>query len=247
MMTSGQVAALTGLTIRALHHYDEIGLVRPSGRSEGGYRLYSADDLERLQEVLGWRALGFTLKAIGALLDDPAHDRGAALREQRELVAAERGRLDALAAALEAAIAAHDHGEEQEMSSMFDGFQEAAHAEEAERRWGGTEEYSESVRRTRGYDADTWRTIRAEADAITQRFGRLMRAGADPGGADAVALAGEHRDHISRWFYDCSPAVHRGLGELYAADPRFAKTWEAVGPGLTEYVRLAFAAEADSG
>jgi hypothetical protein len=65
-----------------------------------------------------------------------------------------------------------------------------------------------------------------------------------PGGADAVALAAEHRDHISRWFYDCSPAVHRGLGELYVADPRFAKAWEAVEPGLTEYVRTAFAAEA---
>jgi DNA-binding transcriptional MerR regulator len=247
MMTTGQVASLTGLTVRTLHHYDEIGLVRPGGRSEGGYRLYAPDDLERLQEVLGWRALGFSLKAIAALLDDPGHDRAAALRDQRELVTAERGRLDALAAALDAAIAAHDHGEEQEMASMFDGFQEPAHAEEAERRWGGTEEYAESVRRTRGYDAATWRTIRAEADAITQRFGGLMRSGAEPDGADAVALAAEHRDHISRWFYDCSPAVHRGLGELYAADPRFARTWEAVEPGLTEYVRLAFAAEANFG
>jgi hypothetical protein len=130
------------------------------------------------------------------------------------------------------------------MTTMFDGFQDPAHAEEAERRWGGTGEYAESTRRTRGYDAGTWRAIRAEADAITQRFGELMRVGAEPGGADAVALAAEHRDHISRWFYECSPEVHRGLGELYVADPRFAKNWEAVESGLTEYVRAAFAAEA---
>src|SRR5918998_5571727 len=99
MTTIGTAASLTGLTVRTLHHYDEIGLVRPSAGSESGYRLYSPDDLQRLQEVLGWRALGFSLKAIAEMLEDPAHDRGEALRRQRELVACEALRLEALGAA----------------------------------------------------------------------------------------------------------------------------------------------------
>jgi hypothetical protein len=132
---------------------------------------------------------------------------------------------------------------------LDDGLRQAPYGEEAERRWGGTTEYAESARRTRGYDAGTWARIRAEADGIASRFGDLLRAGAAADGEEAVALAAEHRDHISRWFYACSPEVHRGLGDLYAADPRFARRWEAVEPGLAEYVPRAFnaAAEADSG
>ena len=105
-----------------------------------------------------------------------------------------------------------------------------------------TEAFAQSSRRTRGYDAATWERIGRESHGITRRFGALLRAGAPPDGAEAVALAEEHREHISRWFYDCSPEMHRGLGELYAADARFAGHWDAVEPGLTEFVRRAFAA-----
>src|SRR4051794_19754027 len=132
MTTIGEAARLTGLTVRTLHHYDEIGLVRPAARSDAGYRLYSLADLERLQEVLGWRALGFSLEAIRELLADPAHDRAGALRRQRELVAAESRRLAALGAALDAAIAAHEDGRRQEEDEMFEGFDR--YAEEAEQR-----------------------------------------------------------------------------------------------------------------
>jgi hypothetical protein len=199
MMKTGQVASLTGLTGRTLHHYDEIGLVHP---------------------------------------------RGAALRSQRELVAAERIRLDGLTAALDAAIAAHEQGAIQEVGTMFDGFD--PYAEEAERRWGQTDEYAESRRRTCGYGKADWERIRQEADDIARRFGELMRTGAPADGEEAIAVAAEHRAHIDRWFYPCSPELHRGLGELYAGDHRFAKNWDAAEPGLAGYVRDAFAAEADA-
>src|SRR3974390_2395740 len=122
MKTVGEVAELTGVTVRALHHYDELGLLTPSGRSEAGYRLYSYEDLARLREILIWRALGFSLTEIGSLLDDPGHDRQTALERQRELIEHELGRLGALAAAVDAAIAALRNGAQLEVATMFDGF-----------------------------------------------------------------------------------------------------------------------------
>jgi DNA-binding transcriptional MerR regulator len=122
MKTVGEVAELAGVTVRTLHHYDELGLLSPSGRSDAGYRLYSYDDLTRLREILIWRGLGFGLGEIAALLDDPGHDRLAALERQRELIEGERERLGALAAAVDAAIAAHRNGTRLETTTMFEGF-----------------------------------------------------------------------------------------------------------------------------
>lgn len=109
--------------------------------------------------------------------------------------------------------------------------------DEARERWGGSAEYAESMRRTRGYGEAEWRAIREEADEIAAEFAALMAAGADPAGPEAGELARRHREHISRWFYDCSPQIHRGLGELYVADPRFTKNWDKHAPGLAVYVR----------
>ena len=120
MKTVGEVAGLAGVTVRALHHYDELGLLSPSGRSEAGYRLYSYEDLARLREILIWRALGFSLSEVGALLDDPGHDRLAALQRQRELIERDLGRLGALAVAVDEAIAAHRNGAELEVRTMFE-------------------------------------------------------------------------------------------------------------------------------
>src|ERR1700751_1376359 len=107
MKTVGEVAELAGVTVRTLHHYDELGLLAPSERSGSGYRLYSYDDLARLQEILIWRQLGLALAEIKSLLDDPEYDRISALERQRELVEREIDRLGAVAAAVDAALAAH--------------------------------------------------------------------------------------------------------------------------------------------
>ena len=108
MKTVGEVSELARVTVRTLHHYDELGLLSPSERSEAGYRLYSYDDLARLQEILILRALGFPLAEIASLLDDPDHDRLGALVRQRELVGREMNRLGALAAAVDAARGRRD-------------------------------------------------------------------------------------------------------------------------------------------
>jgi MerR family transcriptional regulator, thiopeptide resistance regulator len=237
MKTVGEVAELAGVTVRALHHYDELGLLSPSGRSESGYRLYSYDDLARLREILIWRRLGFSLTEIGSLLDDPGHDRLVALERQRELIEREIDRLGALAAAVDAAIAAHRNGAELEVATMFDGFDPSKYEEEARERWGHTEAYHESARRTRDYGEAEWMEIRSESTAIVQELVQLMRAGAPADGEAARALAERHREHISRWFYPCSLQMHRVLGEMYVADERFASNYDREEPGLATYFR----------
>jgi MerR family transcriptional regulator, thiopeptide resistance regulator len=246
MKTVGEVAELAGVTVRTLHHYDELGLLSPSRRSEAGYRLYSYDDLTRLREILIWRTLGFPLTEIGALLDDPGHDRLLALKRQRELIEREIERLGALSAAVDAAIAAHLNGTRLEETTMFEGFEPSEYEEEARERWGHTEAYQESARRTQQYGEAEWGEIRAEAETITRELVALMRAGQPADGPEARALAERHRGHISRWFYPCSPQMHRGLAEMYIADERFARTYEREAAGLAAYVHDAILANAEA-
>lgn len=242
--TVGEVARLTGVTVRTLHHYDEIGLLIPSERSDAGYRLHGGDDLERLQEILTWRALGFALPEIAAMLDEPGHDREQALLRQRALVETERVRLEAIARALDATLAAHRNGTKVEVTTMFDGFDPADYEDEVRERWGESDAYRESARRTAGYGPAEWAQIRVEAEAIVTELARL-HAGEQPAdGGDARAAAERHRQHLTRWFYDVSPQMHRNLAEMYVSDPRFAAHYDTVTPGLAGFVRDAINANA---
>lgn len=246
MRTVGELAALAGVTVRTLHHYDELGLLSPSGRSDAGYRLYSYDDVVRLQEILVWRALGFPLAEIHSMLDDPAHDRAAALARQRELVERELERLGALRGALDAALAAERNGTRQLEATMFEGFDPTEYEDEARERWGHTEAYRETTRRAATYGDAEWGSISAEADAIIRDLAALQAAGEPADGERPRAVAERHRTHISRWFYDCPPAMHRGLGEMYVSDERFARNYDTIAPGLAAYARDAIAANADA-
>lgn len=245
MRTVGDVAALTGVTVRTLHHYDELGLLAPRARSDAGYRLYSYEDLIRLHEILVWRALGFSLAEIGSILDDPAYDRVTALARQRELIDGELERLGALRGALDAAIEAQRNGTKLKEAEMFEGFDPAQYEDEVRERWGHTEAYRESTRRAAAYGEPEWSAIRAEADEITRSFAALQAAGEPADGERARAVAERHRQHISRWFYECPPAMHRGLGQMLADDQRFASKYELVAPGLAAYVRDAMVANAE--
>jgi MerR family transcriptional regulator, thiopeptide resistance regulator len=246
MRTVGQVSEMTGVTVRTLHHYDEIGLLAPRGRSEAGYRLYAYEDLARLQEILVWRALGFSLSEIQAMLDDPAHDRIGALRRQRELIERESERLGALRQAIDDAIDAEEKGTTMPENAMFDGFDPSEYEDEVRERWGHTEAYRESTRRAASYGEAEWQAIRTEWDAIVAELAAAQAAGEPPDSERARTAAERHRRHITHWFYDCPPAMHRGLGKMSADDPRFASNYDKVAPGLAEYVREAFAANAEA-
>lgn len=128
---------------------------------------------------------------------------------------------------------------------MFDGFDHRDYEEEARERWGHTEAYRESTRRAAGYREREWRQTRAESEEIVQSFAQLLADGEPANGAVARAVAERHRQQICRWFYPCSLEMHRGLGELYVADERFARSYEEVAPGLAAYVRQAIVANAE--
>ena len=200
MRTIGEVAELAGVSVRTLRHYDELGLLQPSARSEAGYRLYEHADLDRLQEILIWRQLGFPLADIKAMLEAPGHDRAHAIRRQRELAERERERLIAVIRALDAALEAHEKGTHPREDAMFEGFDHERYEAEARERWGDTDAYAESARRTASYGDAQWRQIHAEQEELVAEFARLLGAGEPATGGAARATAERHRAHIDRWF-----------------------------------------------
>ena len=247
-MTVSQVARLTGVSIRTLHYYDEVGLLRPSGRSEAGYRLYAPADLNRLQQVLFFRELGFSLEEILRIVSEPGFDVGAALRTQRQLLTEKAVRLQALLTAVDQAIARVERGdpmETQDVKEMFKDFRPQEYAAEVEQRWGDTEAYRESKRRTAGYTQRDFAAIKAESEALLGQLAALLEAGAAPTSPAAMDAAEGHRQHIERWFYRCPKSLHRGLGELYVNDPRFTANIDRVRSGLAAYACAAFRANAE--
>jgi DNA-binding transcriptional MerR regulator len=243
-LTVGELGKLAGVTVRTLHHYDEIGLVRPSQRSEAGYRLYDADDVLRLQQVLLFRELGLPLDEIASVLDDPDFHRADALRRHREVLVGKRAKLDAMVAAIDAALRLEKGTAmlPDDVKDLFDGFDHEAYEAEAREKWGETAELKESVRRTKRYGKPEWDAIKSEAAAIYARFAELMREGAAPGDARVRGVVEAHRAHIDRWFYPVSRAMHVGLAEMYVADPRFTANFDKVAPGLAVYLRDAILA-----
>ncbi|MEV0172599.1 MerR family transcriptional regulator [Streptomyces sp. NPDC050803] len=246
----GQVAGFAGVTVRTLHHYDDIGLLVPSERSRAGHRRYSDADLDRLQQILFYRELGFPLDEVAALLDDQAAgkaDPRAYLRRQHELLTARIEKLQKMAAAVEHAMEARRMGinlTPEERFEVFGDKDPEQYAEEAEQRWGGTEAYAESQRRAATYTKDDWKRMQAEVASWGERYDALMAAGVPPTGEAAMDMAEEHRQHICRWFYECPYEMHRCLGEMYVSDERFKAFYDSMRPGLAEHLRDAIEANA---
>jgi len=246
----GEVARLAGVSVRTLHHYEAIGLVRPSSRTASGHRRYSPADLGRLRDVLVYRALGFPLERIGELLGATGPDVVQRLREQHRLTRERIAELERLLAALEKEMAERAMGMSLTPAEQFEIFGTdkvgGEWADEARERWGGTDAYQESARRTAGYTKQDWRRLAAEADAGWAAFRDAMHAGEPAGGERARRLAEEHRRYLSRWFYDCSRAMHATLAEMFVADDRFRATFDALADGLAGYVREAIVANAEA-
>lgn len=242
------VARLAGVTVRTLHHYDEIGLVQPSARSPAGYRLYAQGDLERLQQVLFFRELDFPLDEIKRIVAEPDFDIGAALQMQRRLLAERATRIKALIAAVDAAIESNQKGttmSNEERFEVFGDFDPSKYEEEAQQRWGTSDAYRELARRSKAYTRADWVKIKGELDAIIQELAKLHERGHPASSPEAMELAERHRRHVERWFYPCPHSMHRALGEMYVADPRFSETFERRAQGLAAYARDACRANAE--
>jgi MerR family transcriptional regulator, thiopeptide resistance regulator len=244
----GQVADLAGVTIRTLHHYDEIGLLAPSGRSTAGYRIYEEADLERLRQILFYRELGFPLEEIATIVGDPRTDAVGHLRRQRSLLTERIERLSAMVAAIDRETEAKKMGirlTPEERFEVFGDFNPEDYSEEAERRWGDTEAYRQSKRRVATYTKEDWTRIKAEGEEVQASLAAAFAAGLAPDSEEATVAAEAHRQHISRWFYDCGYDIHRGLGDMYVNDERFRANYEAIAPGLAKFIRDAVHANGD--
>ncbi|MFJ8166793.1 MerR family transcriptional regulator [Streptomyces sp. NPDC096136] len=243
----GQVAGFAGVTVRTLHHYDEIGLLSPSGRSGAGHRRYDDADLDRLQRILFYRELGFPLDEVAALLDDPDSDPREHLRRQHALLTERIARLQQMAAAVEHAMEAKKMGinlTPEERFEVFGDKDPEQYAEEAERRWGGTEAYAESQRRAASYTKEDWQRIQDEVADWGARYAALVAAGEPADGEAAMDMAEEHRRHICDRYYDCPYEMHVCLGDMYVADERFKAFYDGMGEGVAEHLRDSITANA---
>ncbi|MGC5582800.1 MerR family transcriptional regulator [Ornithinimicrobium sp. W1665] len=252
LLTVGQVAEGLGVTVRTLHHYDEIGLVVPSERSRAGYRLYTEEDLRRLQHVVVYRRLGLSLEQIGQMLRDGAGaDTVAAhLRRQRDTVTERVAELTELVTAIDRALEAEmneDRITREEQRELFGDTFDESYAQEAEERWGGSAAWAQSQQRAKGYGKAQWQQIKDEGDAVNARYVELMQAGVPATSEEAMDVAEEARQQICRWFYDCPRELHANIAAMYVTDPRFTKTYEDVAPGLARYVHDAVVANSARG
>jgi MerR family transcriptional regulator, thiopeptide resistance regulator len=245
--TVGELARLAGVTVRTLHHYDRIGLVQPGNRTPAGYRSYDVRDLDRLQQVLVYRELGFPLEEVATLLDDPDADPAEHLRRQHRLLRDRLERTQAMVAAVEKEMEARQMGislTPEERFELFGDWLPEEYEAEAEERWGDTEAWAQSQRRTRSYTKEDWVRIKAEGDDVERRFAEALRSGVPADSERAMDVAEEHRQQISRNFYDCPPEMHAGLGRMYVEDERFTAHYEQRAPGLAQYVSTAVQANA---
>ncbi|MGW5345573.1 MerR family transcriptional regulator [Streptomyces sp. NPDC004050] len=243
----GQVAGFAGVTVRTLHHYDEIGLLSPSSRSHAGHRRYDDADLDRLQQILFYRELGFPLDEVAVLLDDPDSDPREHLRRQHTLLSDRIARLQQMAKAVEHAMEAKKMGINLTPEEKFEVFGDAdpdQYAEEVEQRWGGTDAYKESQRRAASYTKEDWQRIQAEGEDLNRRLAALLDSGAAADSEEAMDLAEEHRAAIERNHYTCPYEMHTCLGEMFVSDERFTAHYDSVRPGLAVFLRDAILANA---
>ena len=225
-MTVSQVSRLTGVSVRTLHHYDRIGLLRPAEVTEAGYRLYGENELERLQQILFFRELEFPLQDIGKIINSSSFDRNKALDQQIELLEMKKEHLENL---LLYARGIRMTGVKHMDFKAFDTTKMDEYAREAKQQWGKTEAYKEFEEKTKDWTEDTAVSIADRMMAIFSEFGQLMSNGTAPEAEDAQALVRKLRSFITDHMYNCTPQILSGLGKMYTADGRFAENIDKAG------------------
>jgi MerR family transcriptional regulator, multidrug-efflux activator len=238
-----EVSDLAGVSVRTLHHYDAIGLLVPSSVTPAGYRLYSDGDLEKLQQILFFKEIGFSLQEVKEILDSPGFDRRRALEAHRELLLEKRERMDRMLETVDRTIESIEGGTNMARKDLFDGFDmekikehQAKYSEETRQLYG--KDFVEATeRRVNGYSEDKWKEIHMTVSGIYSRLAARMPYGpADPEAQQAVAAW--HRC-ITDNFYDCTLQVFRGLGNLYVDDDRFTANINKHQIGLAQFMKEA--------
>ncbi len=232
-----EVAKLTGVTVRALHYYDEIGLLKPCRVTEAGYRLYDQEALEALQQILFFRELDFPLSDIKSIMTNPNYNPTTALKKHRELLLQKRARVDELIALVDQTL----KGETDMSFQQFDKavFEETKkkYADEVKERWGNTTAYGESEEKMRGYDDERLKQISGEGEGILREFGEMRHL--PPESQEAQALVKRWQDYITANHYRCTMEILSCLGQMYVGDERFAESIDQNGEGTAAFLSAA--------
>ncbi len=223
-----EFAEQIGVSVRTLHYYDEIGLLKPSEvDAQNGYRFYDESSLERMQEILFYRELDFSLRTIAQILSSPDYDKQQALTRQRKLLLAKKERLERLIDALDGL----EKGEGfMKPNNKYEALKNE-YAEEVRQRWGDTAAYKESESRNTDFGKAA-----AMLDAVFEEFAELDRSGISPDDEAAKIQVEKLQRCITENFYTCTNEILAGLGQMYVADVRFKNNIDKHGEGTAEYV-----------
>ena len=239
-LTVHEVSELAGVSVRTLHHYDDIGLLVPSKRTEAGYRLYGEPDLARLQQILLFRELEFPLADIRRILDSPGFDRGRALDQQIELLQMRRDRLDDL---IEAAKAMREKGAGAMSFEPFDTAKMDEYAAQAKASWGDTPQWAEYEQKRAGKTEEEDAAMGEQLMSLFLPFGRMAAQGASPSSGEAQAQVVAIQSFITENYYACTDEVLTGLGAMYGSGGDFTRSIDAAaGPSAAEFAAAAIEA-----
>ena len=233
-----EFAKLTGVSVRTLHYYDEIGLLKPAlVDAQNGYRFYDENSLLRMQEILFYRELDFPLKSILEILSSPDYDKQKALAEQRKLLELKKERLERIIDALDGAtkgkvtMTAFDNSDYETARKQYEN--------EAKERWGKTEAYKEHQEKTADYSKDKWQAVNDGLMEIFSKFAECMNNGHTADSDESQALVKELQNYITENYYSCTKEILAGLGQMYIADERFKTNIDEKGEGTAEFVSQA--------
>ena len=247
-MTVGEVSTLLGVSVRALHHWDETGLVHPSRRSAAGYRLYCETDIMRIQQVLVYRQTGMNLADIKMVLDEPETDAMTHLHRQRKLVQGQISHLQQMLNSIDMVMDIQQSGARisvAEMAEIWGTDWDPVYIEEAHAQWGDTEDWAESYRRKARMSRADWERAHEETVALETALAEAMRSGVKPGSPEANALARWHRKDFNRWF-EVSASKQVLIARGYVADERYARYYDKRAPGLAAWLKDVIDASARS-
>lgn len=238
-MKISEVAKLTGVTVRTLHYYDEIGLLKPGQVTEAGYRVYDESDLAVLQQILFFRELDFPLEDIRKIMQHPAYEQESALRKQKELLMQKRSRLDGLIALVDKTL----KGEHDMSFRQFDTTQieetRKKYAEEAKQRWGATAAYAEYEKKASHRSDAQQKMLEGEGALILSEFGRNRFLA--PDSAEAQTLVKRWQEYITAHYYTCTKEILSCLGQMYIGDERFTQNIDEYGAGTAAFMAEAIA------
>ena len=238
MRTVNEVSKLTGISVRTLHHYDAVGLLKPTAFTQAGYRLYDDTALERLQQILLFRELEFPLKDIKKIIESPDFDRGRALEQQIELLTLKKEHLENL---IDLAREIKKNGANTMDFKAFDKSKIDKYAAEAKAAYGETAEYREFEEKSKGRTNEETAGLNMRLMSLFAGFGAIK--GVSPESEEAQNKVKELQDFISDNFYTCSDEILYSLGIMYAGGGEFTENIDkAGGEGTAEFVCRAIAA-----